>query len=196
VARTKGKKIRVALWGRQNRSIMVEADATKGATVGKDLQDEDGNIVTLESITNITVTDPRQVFPTLWSLILDIPQKLLGLLALTATGYVYHENDVFSIGSSVGTDWPLHKDFIGPAESLTITADFQYIIDTDFDVQGTLDIEAGSRLVVMGDSDRPFVKEYVAVTESLIIPSRHQLLIAEAFDVEGTLELNGMLAIL
>jgi hypothetical protein len=128
---------------------MLDSEATKGAILGVDLKDEDGDIVTLTSITNniinnITTTDPRQVFPTLWSLILDIPQKLLGLLALTATGYVYHEDDTFSIrvlGGGSALDWPLHKEFIGAAETLTIPTGFQYHIDGPFDVEGELDVE-------------------------------------------------------
>ena len=142
-----GKKVRIGLFGFQKRSIMVDADATEGATVGKDLVDEDGNIITLETIINVPVVDTRTVFPTLWQLILDIPAKLLGLLALTETGYVYHEDDVFSIGPGVFTDWPLHKDFIGAAETLIITENFQYLIADEFIIEG--DLEAEGTLVVL-----------------------------------------------
>jgi hypothetical protein len=68
----------------------------------------------------------------------------LGLLALTETGYVYHENDTFSIrtlGGGTALDWPLHKEFIGAAEILTIPDRFQYIIDGAFDIEGELDVE-------------------------------------------------------
>ena len=142
-----GKKVRVGLFGFQKRSIMVDADATEGATVGKNLYDSDGNLISLESIINTPVIDTRTVFPTLWALILDIPAKLLGLLALTDTGYVYHENNVFSIGVSPFTDWPLHKASIGATETLIITAGFQYLIEDAFDVEGELEIEGA--LVVL-----------------------------------------------
>jgi hypothetical protein len=138
-----GKKVRVGLFGFQKRSIMVDADATEGAVVGENLVDQDGNLVTLETIINVPVIDTRTVFPTLWQLILDIPAKLLGLLALTDTGFVYHENDVFSIGSAgVGaTDWPVVKNSIGTGEEFTIPDGFQLLVWDQFTFEGVLTID-------------------------------------------------------
>jgi hypothetical protein len=136
------KRVRVKLFGHQNRSVVVDSHATEGAVVGKDVRWPDGTLVDPGDLGGSSdPVDLPQVMPTLWSLILDIPAKLLGLLALTDTGYVYHENDVFTIGTGGFTDWPLHKDFIGAAETLIITENFQYLIAETFDVEGTLDAE-------------------------------------------------------
>jgi hypothetical protein len=141
------KKVRVALWGRQNRSIMVDADATEGATLGKNVYDTDGNLVTLESITNTTIIqDPRQVFPTLWSLILNIPQLILDLAGLSGPGYIYHN------GSTVFThEWPLHDVRVEVNESLVIPADKQYLIWQSIEIEGSLAVEPGGLLVVLGE---------------------------------------------
>ena len=162
------KKVKVQLFGLQNRQITVDADATEGATVERNLYWPDGSVVQESEIRggNVVVQSEEPggvggISQTLWSLIIDIPEKLLGLLALQETGFVFHQNDVFSIDAGGGgggaTDWPLHKDFIGPAETLIIPASFQYMIHNDFDVQGNLDIEAGGGLWIM--EDQPAIPE-------------------------------------
>lgn len=154
------KKVKVQLFGLQNRQITVDADATEGATVERNLYWPDGSIVQESEIRGGTVvveTEPGGVggiSQTLWSLILDIPEKLLGLLALSETGFVYHENDTFSIsagGAGGSGDWPLHKDFIGVAETLIIPDNYQYMIHNSFDVEGILDVELGGQLHIMND---------------------------------------------
>ena len=87
------KKVKVQLFGLQNRQITVDADATEGATVERNLYWPDGSVVQESEIRggNVVVQSEEPggvggISQTLWSLIIDIPEKLLGLLALQETG--------------------------------------------------------------------------------------------------------------
>jgi hypothetical protein len=170
---------------------MLDADATKGATLGKDLKDEDGNIITLESIvTNVTVTDPRQVFPTLWELILNIPTIIKSLAALTATGIMHH------MGSGVITAhyWPTIKNSLAIGEEFTVPADNQMLVWKSMDVAGSLNVEG--RMVVLGDNDTGLVRDVIPATEAFLIPENHQLVVVEGFTPLGDVDVEGTLAIL
>jgi hypothetical protein len=197
-----GKKVFVKLFGKQNRFVKVDSEATEGAQVGSDLLWPDGSVVQEDEIrggggTTDTDTPTNEVSTTLWELILNIPQKLTDLLNLVGDGYVFHQDDTFILqdADSIGlTDWPIHKDYIGPAETLTITPDFQYLIWQSFDVQGVLNVDG--RLVILGEDESELVKEYVSVNEERMIPEEHQLLVTELYDVRGTLDSEGTLSIL
>ena len=141
-----GKKIRVALFGRHNRSIMVEADATKGATLGKDLVDEDGELVTLESITNYVtnnitniLTDPRSVFPTLWSLILDVPDIIKSLVGLSDNGWLRKDSNGIS-----ALELGYTKNSVSTGEEVTIPVARQAIVWDEF-------IFDGGNLIIEGE---------------------------------------------
>ena len=83
--------------------------------------------------------DDRTVFPSVWQLIVGIPQKLLNLLALTKTGVVLHQNNSFlvgELGSGTLVDWPVVKNSIGTGEEFTIPENFQLIVWDEFVFDG------------------------------------------------------------
>lgn len=124
-----GKKVRVALHGFQKRGIMVDASATEGATVGKNLRWLDGTLVTeaeLRGITGQNVSNGT-----------TIDENLLNYI-LANLGQ----------GSAAATAWPLHKDRIESSETLTIPENYEYMINETFTVEGTLTVETGGEMII------------------------------------------------
>ena len=175
-----GKKTRVAQWGRQNRSIMVDADATEGATLGKDIYDEDGELVTLQSITNYVtnnittiLTDPRSVFPTLWELILNIPDIVKSLVGLSTDGWMRNNSGVISAQEVNYT-----KNSVETGESATIPEGHQALVWDEFTFDGG-DLVIDGDLVVLGDNDGTV--PVVTLTDStLTLDSNNNLVLADA----------------
>ena len=178
------KKVRVALHGRQNRSIMLDADATKGATLGKDLRDEDGNIITLESIvTNVTnvitnVTDPRTVFPTLWELILNIPDIIKSLAALTKDGWMRNNAGVISAQEVAYT-----KNSVEVGESATIPEGHQALVWEEFTFDGG-DLLIDGDLIILG-SENP--QSYIGTGSSYVLTKGNWMVEATAAGLTFTL---------
>lgn len=131
------KKVRVSLHGFQNRGIMVDADATDGARVGKNLYWPDGSVVTEEELRSIQTAAQQSGQ---YSQNLD---KIISyLLANVGTG------------GGATTDWPLHKDALDDG-ALTIPDKYQYLIWQEFTANGTLTIEAGGELVIFDEGLPP-----------------------------------------
>jgi hypothetical protein len=89
-----GKQARVALFGEQRRNIVVEDGATEGAVIGQNLVRSDGTVVQESDILNSSITTtittgPGGVIttPTVWELIVGIPDILDSLGDLTDDGW-------------------------------------------------------------------------------------------------------------
>jgi hypothetical protein len=140
------------LFGKMIRKgIQMDADATEGATVGKDLMWPDGTVITEQEIRNPsgnggTTTSPNTPTVTLWSLILNIPQKIKDIVALVAPGYLYHDGT-----NIVAHEWPLHDTRVESGETLTIPANKQYILWQEILAEGDIVIEAGGELVLLDE---------------------------------------------
>lgn len=168
-----GKRVKVALWGHQNRLGTFELNATEGATVGLNLFWPDGTIVTEEELRSaveaagssaVVIPAPGVVNPDPGILPAGSAIKLIkgtdGEIIVThgdgTTGdptISIHPN--FTGGSGgVVTDWPVIKEYIGSAESFTVPVDFQMLVWDAFDVQGALTVDGS--LIILGDQpDEP-----------------------------------------
>ena len=170
------KKVRVQLFGRQNRSIMVDADATEGATFGKNIMDESGAVITLQTIiqqttqviTNI-INNPPGVVIVVWSAIQQIPAFILSLAGLSGTGIV-----VKGAGDTAVT-----RSIVPEDDRITVA-----------DGDGV----AGNPTI--GMTNWPRIKASIESSESYTVPPGYQILVSGAFDVEGTLDAQGSVAIL
>lgn len=85
---------RVLEAGHQRRShVRLQQDSTKGATIGTDVYDADGNLwdpesVVVEVIEEIEAETPTpSVYQTIWRLILEIPPNIVSLAALSGVGF-------------------------------------------------------------------------------------------------------------
>ncbi len=170
------KKVKVQLFGRHNRHVQIDAQATEGAQVGKDLFWPDGEVIQESEIrggsTTTTTTIPGGVGGvsiTLWELIQNIPKFISSLLSISGTGLVVKgvsdtaftrsivpedaritvaNGDGIAGNPTIGlTDWPVIKQSIAAAETVLIPIGFQLIVAEDFDIIGTLDAQ-GSLVVL------------------------------------------------
>ena len=149
------KRTRVALHGvSNNRGILIDADATDGATVGKNLRWSNGDLVLEDEIrggsTTTTTTTGSAVQPTLWSLIISKPEIIKQLAALDYPGYLYFDGTDLT-----GTEFPLHDIRVETTESLTIPANKQYLVWQEIIVQGDLVVEPGGELVILDEEPYP-----------------------------------------
>lgn len=165
-----GKRITVMLFGKMIRKgIQIDADATEGATVGKDLRWPDGSVISEQDIRNPsgggTTTVNPGVIPTLWSLILNIPAFIKSLAALATTGLVV-------------------RDGSGAAVTRTITAEDARILVTNGD-----GVAANP---VIGMTDWPVVKNSISTGEAYTVPTGYQLIVWDTFVFDGgALTLDG-----
>lgn len=175
------KKVRVGLFGFQKRSVMIDRDATDGATVGKDLRWPSGEVVTEQQILSPqtpTTTDPGTVSPTLWELILGIPAYIVSLSKLLGTGFVVKGNNNvaeartlqpqdFRVKITDGDgiagdpvigidDWPQIRNVVPSGETAYIAPDYQAMVMDFFDIEGTADIE-GSVYIIGDQPDAPLL---------------------------------------
>lgn len=149
------KRTRVALHGvSNNRGILIDADATDGATVGRNLRWSNGDLVLESEIrggsTTTTTTTGSAVQPTLWSLIISKPEIIKQLAALDYPGYLYFDGTDLT-----GTEFPLHDIRVETTEVLTIPANKQYLIWQEIIVQGDLVVEPGGELVILDEEPYP-----------------------------------------
>ena len=174
-----GKRVRVVLSGQQNRNIMVDADATEGATIGKDLRLPDGTVATYQTIqqyfggnTTVVENDPNTPSITLWELILNIPAIVAAIVALAANGFLA------IVDYATGT-----------VAARTITGETGRIVVTNGN--GV----AGNPTITLGPW--PTVKPSITTGEAYTIPTGHQMLVHDVFLFDGgTLTLDGDLIVL
>lgn len=145
-----GKKVRVALFGEQRRNIKIDADATEGAVVGRNLKWADGTVVTEAQLralgtTTTTVTSGVWKGVTLWSLITGIPQKIKDIGTLIGPGFLYDD------GTNVGTKQTLFtKNSASTGESVTIPESRQAIVWNEYSVDGG-DITVDGELIILDE---------------------------------------------
>jgi hypothetical protein len=156
---------------------MIDPAATEGAVIGQNLRWSDGTRVQEGDVRNTdgggsgTPVDGGVVTsPTLWSLIVGIPEFIKSLAALTGAG----EGIVVKRPSDA-------------AATFDITAADQRVIVTDGGAQ------AGNPMI--GIADWPITKDHITSSESWIIPAGFQLTVHEAFNIEGELDVEGDLFI-
>jgi hypothetical protein len=170
----------VALHGEQRRNILVEADATEGAVVGGNLVWSDGTVVSEadirnSSITTTIVTGPGGVItnPTVWEVIIGVPDIIGSLEDLTDDGWI--RNDAGTISA---LHWPYIKDSIETGESLTIPEDSQAIVFQDFTFDGG-DITIDGELVVLG-GDEVDVRPLVSKTTTYTATTANEYILCDA----------------
>ena len=76
------RKVRVPVYGTPNKSTQIDPEATKGATVGRDLYNADGTLYEPPAATE--PSDEPAV--TIWRRILEIPKNVKALAAAAGTG--------------------------------------------------------------------------------------------------------------
>lgn len=137
------KRVDVQLAGRQNRKIRIDADATEGATVGKDLKWADGTVVqeseirgTGTSSSESTSTLASGVAITLWSLIQSIPAIIKSLAALTGKGWIRNDANVIS-----ASQWAYNKLSVDTGEEMTIPTGHELIVFQNFTMDGGVTLD-------------------------------------------------------
>ena len=157
------RRIAVKLWGKQNRKALIDPAATEGATFGYNLSWPDGTIVRPEQLGGGGTVELPEVMPTLWSLILNIPQIIKDLVAMVGPGYVYHDGTTV-----VSHEWPLHDVRIEVNEQLIIPNDKQYILWQSIEIEGSMVVEAGGQLVILDEGlPEPTDPDFTFVTGDL-----------------------------
>lgn len=138
-----GKRVRVQLFGLQNRGVQIDADATEGARVGKNLLWPDGTVVTEEELrsagtttTTTSTTGTSTVATTLWSLILSIPAIIRSLAALTGKGWIRNDSNVIS-----ASQWAYNKLSVDTGEEMTIPAGHELIVFQNFTMDGGVTLD-------------------------------------------------------
>jgi hypothetical protein len=142
------KRVRVKLFGHQNRSVVVDSDATQGAVIGKDLRWGDGTLVVPGEIVGGGGGDVElpEVMPTLWELILNIPAIIKSLVALATDGIVHN-----TAGVITAHYWPCVKNSIETGESFTVLAGNQLLVWDDFVLDGGALTLEGNLVILGGD---------------------------------------------
>ena len=127
------KKVRVGLFGFQRRNIMIDADATEGAKVGKNLFWPDGTVVEEDEIRGggTSTTVEQQVYPTIWDLVFDLPDILKSIGSLVTNGWMRHDNGVVSTSRQLYT-----MDRIETGDNVTIPVNNQMIVMDEFTFDG------------------------------------------------------------
>lgn len=136
-----GKKVRVALFGEQRRNIKIDADATEGAVVGRNLKWADGTVVTeaqLRALGTTTTTVNTGVWKgvTLWSLITGVPAIIKSLAALATDGWIRNDSGVIS-----SSHWPYTKLSVETGEEMTIPTGHELIVFNSFTMDGSITLD-------------------------------------------------------
>lgn len=79
-------KKRVPIYGLPRQFADVETEATKGATLGRDLYGPDGKLLTPEQVINSPAPSGNNSVRTLWRFIQEIPGNIKALAALEGSG--------------------------------------------------------------------------------------------------------------
>lgn len=167
------KRVKVQLWGHQNRAIDIDADASEGAVIGRNVFNDDGSLFTPSTVTTVVTTPSGtvSVAPSLWALILDKPPNIVELAALADVGLI------------------ARVDSSGTMEAREIQGQYGRI--------GTLDGDgaAGNPQILLGDW--PTVRNSIGDDQVYTIPEGHQMLVHGVFVFDGgTLVMDGDLIVL
>lgn len=84
-------KRRVPLHGKPQGYVVVDDEATKGATIGVDLRNPDGSLYVPPAAA--APSGGTSVVATLWKLVQNIPANIAALAALTTSGFVRRASD-------------------------------------------------------------------------------------------------------
>ncbi len=172
------KRVRVQLFGFQNRGIDVDSEATEGAVLGEDLRWPDGSLVTPQTIINQTTIVQGDsggvgtIASTLWELILNIPAFIQALVALatSTTGII-----VKGAG-----DTALTRSIVGTVGEIEVADG---------------DAVAADPVISLGPW--PTVKNSIETGEEYTVPNGHQLLVFDSFVYDGgNLILDGDLVVI
>jgi hypothetical protein len=105
------KKVRVALYGNLNRVAILDADATEGATIGKDLKGPNGNVLDMKGLAValaafLTVgagNAGSSNNATLWRLVGEKPPNIVAIAELATTGFVVRLADSTMVTRAIAT---------------------------------------------------------------------------------------------
>lgn len=87
-------KRRVPLHQNPRGFVEVEDGATRGAQLGRDLLDENGRLLTRESLAGGSNTGgPNSIASTIWRLIREVPLNIQKLAALATSGFAVRRSD-------------------------------------------------------------------------------------------------------
>ena len=198
---------RVLLFGAlRQKYTKVDDEATKGATIGKDVLNADGTLYDPSAPTTTpgggSSTTPA-ITVTIWRFIREIPANIVSLAALSTIG--------FATRISAGGAWAT-RVITGTAGRITVAdgdgVAANPVIDlatlTD-DTTGTLKAitrDAWGRLQGTRDADSydmpqfPVIRENMNPSESFTIQAGYQMLVYNNFGAHGDLIVEGDLVVL
>jgi len=174
------RRVKVQLFGRQNRSISIDPDASSTVVLGKNIVWPDGTVVQPGQITN-TSTDPVETGPqpTLWSLILGIPAFIKALALLTGVGEglvvkrptntaalvtltPFDERILITNGDAIAGDpvfgaydWPSIKTTVEAVDVALVQTGFQALVWDQIKVNLGGSLTVDGTMVVLGDQPDP-----------------------------------------
>lgn len=86
-------KRRVPLHQNPRGFVEVDPEATKGAQLGVNLLDEQGRLLTRESLAGTNPSGPNSIASTIWRLIREVPLNIQKLAALATSGFAVRRSD-------------------------------------------------------------------------------------------------------
>ena len=197
-------KRKVQSWGIGSRVFTIDDEATKGATVGKDIYNSDGTLFVPTGEAGTAGADGAPGSPgsniasTIWRLILEIPANIVSLAALTGIG--------FSTRVSSGSAWAT-RVFEGTVGRITVERGDGVATTQIFDLMNPVDdfaLMSGDDLIlgalaynpVIDLGPWPTVQNSIVSTDEYVIPYGEQLIVYGSMDIEGTIDAVGDLVIL
>ena len=165
-------KIEVHKQGGTRKVIDIEAGATKGATVGVNVWNQDGTLFVPASGGTPT---PGGGYVTYWRFILEIPANIVALAALTGTGIVRRTGDS-TFDTAAVFDNLADVNMTGVMDGEVPVYD---AVSGTY-IPGTVEVDIG-------------VPYYIPVGETYRVPENIQALFAMPIEVDGDLEVDGYL---
>lgn len=97
--------------------------------------------------------------------------------------------------ASASNPWPVIKETVDLTETCTIPSGYQLLIDENFDITGTLNVEGELHVLDAGplDSYWPIIKNKVDTQEFVTVPTDFQMIVMEEFTIIGDINLDGEL---
>jgi len=86
-------KQRVPVAGQVGKTIVVENEATRGATLGVNLFNQDGSLVTAEQFASVETPQDGGAAVTYWQFIQEVPANVNEVAALSTSGLVTRKAD-------------------------------------------------------------------------------------------------------
>lgn len=96
--------VRVPLWAGAGKFTFVEAGATKGAMIGRDVFNADGTLFV--PAPTPAPGDPPAETSVAWSALIEVPANIQSISSLTGAGFVRRAGSSFSASLLVGADLP------------------------------------------------------------------------------------------